>query len=324
MRAYLSLLRIDHWTKNFIVVLGGAFSIIVLDISVSNPKDIFQSIFMGFLIMCLASSANYVMNEFLDAKFDVYHPRKKFRASVKFNLQPAKVWILYFGLVVVSIFSISFVTQPPASGLQSLLVFYFLLAIIYNVRPVRVKDLRFLDVLIESANNPVRLLFGWMIVSPNSVPPLSLLFFWSIGFFLMSAKRLAELTELKGYISLEDVARYRRSLGSYSEYYLLMMIMVSAQLSAACMIVFTLKYSVDFLPFFILVVIWTSHFFTQISQKDSIAQSPEKLIQDKSILIFIIGMSLTLLIANSDHSSSKFIQDILQSTNLNLNNILSK
>ena len=38
---------------------------------------------------------------------------------------------------------------------------FWLSGVVYNVRPLRTKDLPYLDVLSESFNNPLRLMLGW-------------------------------------------------------------------------------------------------------------------------------------------------------------------
>ena len=61
----------------------------------------------------------------------------------------------------------------------------------YNVRPLRLKDRAFLDVIAESFNNPIRLWLGYYaLVSPRHVPPLSIvLAWWFFGALLMTYSR---------------------------------------------------------------------------------------------------------------------------------------
>jgi hypothetical protein len=42
---------------------------------------------------------------------------------------------------------------------------------IYNIPPIRSKDVPYIDVLSESINNPLRMLAGWFIASTASVAP---------------------------------------------------------------------------------------------------------------------------------------------------------
>ena len=74
---------------------------------------------------------------------------------------------------------------------------FVLQGILYNVAPLRTKDVPFLDVISESINNPLRLIIGWVMIDPTTLPPGSLiLMYWSGGAFLMAAKRLSEFREI--------------------------------------------------------------------------------------------------------------------------------
>ena len=56
---------------------------------------------------------------------------------------------------------------------------------IYNIRPIRSKDLPYIDVLSEAVNNPLRMLAGWFIVGTASVAPGSLLLSYWMGRLLL-------------------------------------------------------------------------------------------------------------------------------------------
>ena len=232
---------------------------------------------------------------------------------------------LYFCLVTLAIMTSLLTSLNEKSGLLFTLFIYLLLGIFYNVPPFRLKNYRFVDVIVESANNPLRLIFGWLLVSQTTIPPLSLvLCFWFIGLFLMTSKRLAEKQELSQSLSEEQIQSYRKSLGKYSYRVLVIIIMCSSQLSASSLLVFTVKYSADFLPFYMVYVIWTSYFFTQIGESDSIAQAPEKLVKTKSIVFFMAMMLLTLFIAYANIPISRSIEILLQSTKLGIDSLFNR
>ena len=72
-------------------------------------------------------------------------------------------------------------------------VFFLLMGLIYNVPPIRAKEIPYIDVLCESINNPIRLFLGWSAISTIIAPPTSLLIcYWFGGAFLMSMKRYSE------------------------------------------------------------------------------------------------------------------------------------
>ena len=92
---------------------------------------------------------------------------------------------------------------------------YWMMGTIYNIPPVRSKDLPYLDVLSESINNPIRMAMGWYMTGASGPPPLSILLaYWMFGAYLMAIKRLAE------YRTIADAARaaaYRKSFAYYNE-----------------------------------------------------------------------------------------------------------
>ncbi len=90
----------------------------------------------------------------------------------------------------------------------------FVAGLAYNLPPVRLKDWPYLDALVESLTNPVRLAIGWYAVSSVQLsPPPALLLgaIWAFGAFLMTGKRLAEL-RLLGDVA----ARYRPTFAAYT------------------------------------------------------------------------------------------------------------
>ena len=70
---YISIARPDHWPKNIFIIPG----ILLAYILVPNNNLSLSIIIIGVSSACLLSSANYVINEWLDAPFDRYHPKKK-------------------------------------------------------------------------------------------------------------------------------------------------------------------------------------------------------------------------------------------------------
>ena len=63
----------------------------------------------------------------------------------------------------------------------------WLMGCVYNLHPIRTKDIPYIDVLSESLNNPIRLALGWHAVVTDRVPPLSLILaYWMIGAFFMA------------------------------------------------------------------------------------------------------------------------------------------
>ncbi len=74
----------------------------------------------------------------------------------------------------------------------------WLMGCVYNIPPIRSKDVPYLDVLTEAINNPIRLIAGWFIVSSSTIPPISLVMsYWLVGWYFMALWRHAEYRRLK-------------------------------------------------------------------------------------------------------------------------------
>ena len=76
---YLYIARPDHWFKNVFMLPGVALALVMSPESLSTHMG---SAFIGLVALCLLASANYTINEFLDARHDSHHPVKKHRPSV--------------------------------------------------------------------------------------------------------------------------------------------------------------------------------------------------------------------------------------------------
>ena len=277
--AYLKIARIDHWFKNVFMLPGTALALIFTNISFAEA--ILPTI-IGVLSVCFIASANYVINEWLDAEFDQHHPVKKDRPSVGNKLKAKYVYLEYTFFILLGLSLSILLPREFTIFLLALLV----MGILYNVKPFRTKDSVYLDVLSESINNPLRFLLGWSAIVSGVLPPSSILLaYWMGGAFLMAIKRYAE------FRFIDDPQRaglYRKSFKVYTEEKLLLSSFFYALSSAFFLGIFLIKYRVEFLlsfPLFALLFAW----YLAIGRKPhSPTQNPEKLYKEKNFIIYIV------------------------------------
>lgn len=287
LRAYLALMRPDNWIKNLFILPGFILAILFAP---EYQTPLFINLVLAFICACLISSANYVINEWLDRNYDQYHPVKKNRKSVVHRLNPIFVTLEYLGLTLIGLFIAWQLSIPFLIASITLLV----MGLIYNVAPFRTKDRAYLDVLSESVNNPIRLFLGWLIVTTELLPPLSLILaYWMGGAFLMAVKRYAEL-QLLG--ERQQAGRYRRSFQHYTQERLL----ACAVFFAACAAFFwgalVIDYNLAILPLFPLYALLFAWYFAIGLKSNSVAQHPEKIYQEKYFSAFTILVFLTTLL----------------------------
>lgn len=264
--------------------------------------------------MCFASSANYLINEFVDAKSDSFHPDKKMRPAVQIQISTKTVFILYFFWSGLALLLSLFISQ-----LFYILSLYLILGLFYNIKPVRLKDRQYLDIISESANNPIRFLVGWIcLVSPTEIlPPFSLILgYWFLGSFLMAAKRFSELNQLSQSMKRAQIILYRKSFDKYNQKKLYFIVHISAYLGILCFSVFSIKYNPLFIIFTSIISFWLADYGASISDNLSAAQNPELLTKRKLNYFFAIFVLLSFILPL--FISVQSFNDLVQSTNLNL------
>lgn len=183
---YVQLMRIDHWIKQLFILPGAACGIFFIN---TDVLSLTTRVLIALLATSIIASANYVINEYLDAPTDKFHPTKKYRTAVMSSMDARVVWGLWGVLSVAGLATGLLVNVPFTVTLASL----WIMGILYNVKPLRTKDITYLDVLSESVNNAIRLMLGWFVVIQTMLPPSSIIIgYWMAGAFLMATKRLAE------------------------------------------------------------------------------------------------------------------------------------
>ena len=150
LAGYIAIIRIDHWFKNIFMLPGIIFALLYFDITLS--WELGFTMLVGVLATCLIASANYVINEWLDAQFDKFHPVKKYRPAVVKNLSVRIVYLEYVILAIMGLLMAYYINIPFLFCELLLLI----MGLLYNVEPIRTKDKIYLDVLSESINNPIR------------------------------------------------------------------------------------------------------------------------------------------------------------------------
>ena len=224
MNAYVKAMRLGRWPRSLAIFVGSAafFFIHREYLAASDPLSIGLRCGIIFLLTWAISTANYIINEIADAPFDIHHPTKQHRPLISGEISKKT---LILGALLLSALSLGI-----AYFYFSLSFFFSLLALliagfVYNIKPIRTKDIPFLDSVSESANNPIRFFIGWFaFASPQIFPPVSLLLcWWSFGNFLMVAKRLSEFRLLQ-----DKAGDYRLSLSRYSRNSLLVGMALSA------------------------------------------------------------------------------------------------
>lgn len=295
IRKYISLMRIDHWIKQLFIFPGVACALFFFQEGQNGILDFIPNIIAGLLSTSIIASANYTINEFLDAEYDRFHPTKRYRMAVTAGVDGKIVWLLW-GLLTVAGLSLGLFVGIP---FVLCLLFLWIMGLLYNVKPFRTKDIMIIDVLTESVNNAIRLLLGWFIIIGDLLPPCSCIIgYWMMGSFLMAVKRLAE------YRMIGDAGvagRYRKSFKGYSEPMLICTSFFYAIVSMIFISIFLVKYRIELILFIPFLTGLYCYYLWLAYKKDSCVQKPEKLYHERGLMaycLFLLVMFCVLLFVN--------------------------
>lgn len=286
MKKYIKIARPDHWIKNMFILPGIAVAFLLIDHMID--LILFRNIILGFISTCLIASANYVINEWLDAPFDQYHPVKKFRPVVTQNMKGAYVYLEYALLAVVGI-AVSYFVNIPFMLME---LWLLLMGVLYNVKPFRTKDVPYMDVLTESINNIIRLLLGWFMVTSTYLPPSSLIAgYWMAGAFLMGTKRFAEYRMIN---DPQTAGLYRKSFQRYTQETLLCSSVFYGLCATFCLGIFMIKYRVEYVIAIPILLLLFTYYLKLSFDEDSVVQKPEKLYKEKKLLGIVLLFTIAV------------------------------
>ena len=280
LKGHLLIARADHWVKNVFVLPGMvvALSIDRTRLHLLDPV----TVLIGFLAIGLITSSNYVINEILDAPFDLKHPTKFRRPVPSGQVSIPLAYVEWIALFVAGMALSMRVSLPFTLTMLAL----WIMGCVYNIPPLRSKEVPYLDVLSESVNNPLRMLAGWYLTGNSAVPPTSLLIsYWMVGCYFMAIKRFAECRDIN------DPARsaaYRKSFAYYTEQRLLVSIMFYAAQSMLFLGAFIVRYRLELILAFPLVSLVMAQYLALAFKPDSAVQRPEGLYKEPLLMLSVV------------------------------------
>lgn len=175
---YIQLLRPKQWLKNLMLLFPPLFA------GVLFTPAFLHNLTIPFLAFCLASSANYAINDALDAEKDACHPVKKNRPIPSGAISIRTAFTLGAGLFIMAIIMGLTVSIP----FLFILLGYVLLSSAYSFW---LKNIPVVDIFCVSAGFLLRLHAGGIAFNIKISDWLFLTVFL-LSIFLSLGKRIAE------------------------------------------------------------------------------------------------------------------------------------
>lgn len=275
---YVQIARVDHWFKSVFMLLG-----VVLAFFYRPALFSWSSVpvlILALLSANVVASSNYVINELVDAPWDRHHPSKRHRPAATGKVRG---WVALFEWLSLGVIGLALAFSLNVYfGLTAAVL--WLMGLVYNLPPIRTKEVLYIDVLSESVNNPLRLLLGWFALIVDVLPPLSIvLSYWMAGAYLMAMKRLAEYRSIG---DKEVAARYRRCFAHYEEDTLLVSILFYATACALFAGIFIVRYHVELVLFVPLAAGFFAYYMKLGLMPNSPVQNPEKLYRVRGFFLY--------------------------------------
>jgi decaprenyl-phosphate phosphoribosyltransferase len=233
-------------------------------------------------LMCLASSAGYLVNDVRDASVDRLHPIKQLRPIASGELGKRTALVLAILLAATSL-GLSFALHRP--GFTAVIAAYLVITVLYSVW---LKHESVIEIGIVSSGFVLRALAGGQATGV----PLSRWFLLVAAFgslFLVAGKRVSELTNNAG-----DPVLTRRSLADYSVGYLRFVWQLAAAITvtAYCMWGFGLGLrsgSVDWEPISVAPFVLALMRYAQHVDRGDAAEPEELALHDRTLQLLAVA-----------------------------------
>ncbi|QIF05936.1 UbiA family prenyltransferase [Roseimicrobium sp. ORNL1] len=307
MLEYFKICRPEHWLKNIFILFGHVVAW-ALVLNFQWDASLVGVAVLSLIPACLIASANYILNEILDAPFDAVHPTKRLRGIPAGKVKVKYLWWLKVALIVVAFLLCWWWKFNWAY--QAALGLLLFSGLVYNVPPLRLKDRAFMDVIAESFNNPIRLWLGYYaLVSPQHVPPLSIvLAWWSFGALLMTGKRYSEFRFIG---DVEVSGKYRKSFRVYTETSLILAMITYANLFCFCTGIAMAVYPVlnNLVLVFPIIIVAVIAYFRHAMKEETARLEPEQLLQNPWIIFWTVltgAATIWLLLTDTNYARDWF------------------
>ncbi len=201
IRGIINLLRIRQYYKNVMIFVGIFFSERLFETALYFP------LIVGFILLCCASSFNYIINDIRDIKTDKKHPeklKKKPLASGDLPIYLAILLLVALSAIMVS----SLIFLIPNLGFILTIVLIIITGQLYNHL---FKNYAFIDILILSTGYLWRALAGCAIIE-EFVSAWLFLAIFEIAMFLSIAKRKGDLE----FLGKDRAVEHKKIYDQYS------------------------------------------------------------------------------------------------------------
>ncbi len=304
LKAIIALFRPHQYYKNLLVFFGLFFSRNLVRV------DLWIPIVIAFIILCLVSSLNYIINDFRDIEKDRHHPEKSHRPlpSGKISRSEAIILMIVLALIIsglifllpsnsspVYLFTIegeeiqeATIFGPSIKAFTLVIIGLFFTSQAYSLF---LKEIVFADVITISVNYVWRAIAGAVLISVSVSPWLIILCFIT-AMMLSIAKRIGDLSFLG-----DEAQMHKGVFSSYTPELLNQSLSTIIAIEMLAIFIYLIdkhpKETVFIVGALPLITFLFFRFLFLTSKNTAASRKAERLFLDKQLLI--TGMIIVLL-----------------------------
>lgn len=264
LRNILKSMRPRQWPKNIFI-----FAALVFDRQFFLPGPFLRTV-VGFILLCLASGAVYLVNDIVDRKQDLQHPSKR-RRPIASGALPVPAAAVSAVLLALATIVLGYLLAP---NFCILIISYLLLNLAYSFL---LKHIPILDALTVATCYVQRVIGGVMLISVERFSPWLYVCTVLLALYVSFGKRRSELNLLAN-----GAANHRKVLDGYTIPLLDSYIQI---VSAATIVAYSLyTFSAENLPkndammLTIPFVVYSIFRYLYLVQVENIGGAPEEIV----------------------------------------------
>lgn len=217
---YIKLLRPLQWSKNLFVFLPIFFN------GINDISQIWACV-IAFVVMSLASSSIYILNDMCDVEYDRRHPEKCHRPIASGSISMPAARAIYIALMICSVV-ITYLLLPV--HMIWIVIVYILLNHAYSLY---LKHVAIIDVMIVASGFVLRILAGAVVtfITPSH---WIIIMTFLLALFLVLAKRRDDILKYE-----KNQTATRHNITSYNRAFLDQSLTIVASITLVSYIMYT-------------------------------------------------------------------------------------
>ena len=294
IRSLIKAIRPEQWYKNILIFAGIAFSLNILNFSM------WRDVILAFIMFCLLSGSEYIINDILDIEKDRKHPTKCKRPIASGELKKSHAFLFALILIIFALLGSYLINTRFLLAA----IIYLLLILSYSLY---LKLLIIVDLLVISTGFVIRAVAGCLAIDVLISPWLIVCAFL-LALFLALGKRRHELMLLGN-----EAKKHRKILEDYSIEMLDQMICIATGALLVSYSMYTFLEDNIYMMLTIPFVVYGLFRYLFLVHARNFGGEVERLFKDRGMLISMIlwGICVMLVLYKIPNLLIQFVEGIL-------------